>query len=83
MPGPTFTYTGTSALGYADYRDPATGVMLVAEPGGSYLIEAIDGERPVPPTDGRWQVPSPPAKPAPLPPAPAPSPAPAADKGGE
>lgn len=51
-----FAYTGHSALGYPSYADTETGTMLVAEPGGSYGMRAVDGG-PVPPTDGRWAQP--------------------------
>lgn len=49
-----FTFLGQVTTGFPDYRDTATSRMLVAEPGGSYGIEAIDGQLPVPPADGRW-----------------------------
>jgi hypothetical protein len=53
VPGP-YSYLGLSTLGYPDFADLETGRMLVAEPGGSYGIRAIDGVAPVPPGDGRW-----------------------------
>jgi hypothetical protein len=53
VPGP-YEYLGLSTLGYPDYRDTATGRMLVADPGESYGIGAIDGTSTVPPPDGRW-----------------------------
>jgi hypothetical protein len=49
-----FAFTGLSTTGYPDYRDTATSRMLVADPGGSYGIEAIDLRLAVPPPDGRW-----------------------------
>jgi hypothetical protein len=49
-----FTYTGVSTLGYFSYADTGTGKMLVADPGGSYSIRAIDPGLAVPPPDGRW-----------------------------
>jgi len=52
VPGPHL-FTGLSTLGYPDFRDTGTGRMLVADPGESYGIAAIDGG-PVPPADGRW-----------------------------
>ena len=55
MPGP-YDYIGLNTLGYADYRDLATGRMLVADPGESYGIAAINLTDPVPPVDGRWAV---------------------------
>jgi hypothetical protein len=54
VPDPQYAYTGYATLGYADYADTATDRMLVASPGGSYGIRAIDGMAPVPPPDGRW-----------------------------
>ena len=42
MPGP-YSFTGHVTTGFPDYRDTATGRMLIAEPGGSYGIEAING----------------------------------------
>lgn len=54
MPGGPYDFLGLSTLGYNDYRDEATGRMLVAEPGSAYAIAAIDGELTVPPPDGRW-----------------------------
>jgi hypothetical protein len=50
----TYEFTGQNTLGYPDYADTGTGRMLVAEPGGSYGIRAIDGRAAVPPADGRW-----------------------------
>lgn len=73
MPG-LYDYLGPNTLGYADYRDLATGRMLVASPGGSYGMEAISLTAPVPPTDGRWAQASvssgPPPEPPPVPPVP-------------
>ena len=79
MAGGTYSFVGLNTLGYPDYRDLATGRMLVADPGGSYGIAAIDSQLAVPPPDGRWQAGSgappgpPPAPPAvpPVPPVPA------------
>jgi hypothetical protein len=51
-----YTFTGYATMGYPDYADLATGRMLVAQPGGSYGIRAIDGKMTVPPGDGRWAV---------------------------
>jgi hypothetical protein len=72
--GPAYQYTGQFTLGYPDYRNAHTGKMLVAEPGVSYSIAAVDGQAPVPPADGRWlasaEAPAPPPPPAvPEPPA--------------
>jgi hypothetical protein len=54
VPGP-FLFTGLSLLGYPSYADTDTGKTLVAEPGESYGIRAVDGGA-VPPPDGRWTV---------------------------
>jgi hypothetical protein len=78
VPAATYEFTGQNTLGYPDFRDTATGKMLVAEPGGSYGIAAIDGGG-VPPGDGRWTEasvssgppPGPPPSPPPVPPVPA------------
>lgn len=91
MAAVSYAYTGGVVMYYQDYLDVATGKMLVAEPGGSYVMVATDPARPVPPTDGRWAG----APPVPPPPpfvaatqlaqpvtAPAPAPAPA-PQGGE
>ena len=43
MPAATYEFTGYVTTGFPDYRDTATGRMLIAEPGGSYGIEAING----------------------------------------
>lgn len=48
MPG-LFTFTGYVTTGFPDYRDLATGRMLVAEPGRSYGIAAINLTDPLPP----------------------------------
>jgi len=62
---PQYTYIGYGALGYADYIDTATDKMLMAEPGGSYGIRAVNEGAPVPPADGRWDPPwVPPAPPS-------------------
>jgi len=73
---------------YQDYRDVSTGRMLIAEPGESYSMLAIDLNHPVPPTDGRWagappQPPPPPFVPATqlAQPVTAPAPAPAPQGG--
>jgi hypothetical protein len=52
-----FNYTGVSTLGYFSYADTGTGKMLVADPGGSYSMRAIDPGLAVPPPDGRWAIP--------------------------
>lgn len=49
MPAATYEFTGYVTTGFPDYRDTATGRMLVAEPGGSYGIEAINLADAVPP----------------------------------
>ena len=85
MAGP-YEYLGDSVLTYPAYRDTEADRMLIAEPGSSYSIAAVDesapdadGNRyplPVPPTDGRWaeSVPPPKAIPPPLPPPSLPAP---------
>jgi hypothetical protein len=49
VPDPSFTFTGNVTTGFPDYRDTATGRMLVADPGGSYSIEAVNLTDAVPP----------------------------------
>ena len=49
MPGPSFVFTGNVTTGFPDYRDTATGRMLVAEPRGCYGIEAVNLTDAVPP----------------------------------
>jgi hypothetical protein len=66
VPGP-FKFTGHSKTGYPDYADMATGRMLVAEPGESYEIRAVNQGAPVPPDDGRWDPPYVRPRPAPAP----------------
>jgi hypothetical protein len=78
VPAGLFTFTGTVTTGFPDYRDTATGRMLVAEPGHSYGIEAINLTDAVPP--GSLWVPAsgdysgsggaPPGPPPPVPPVP-------------
>jgi hypothetical protein len=89
VPGP-YSFTGHVTTGFPDYRDTATGRMLIAEPGGSYGIEAINGAG-VPPgtqwvtapegqgrgADGRWAAPP---DPPPVPPVPS---VPAVNEGSE
>lgn len=53
MPAAQYEFTGYVTTGFPDYRDTATGRMLVAEPGGSYGIEAINGGG-LPPGTGQW-----------------------------
>jgi hypothetical protein len=51
------TYTGSDSRMYPDYRDTLTGRSLEAGPGGGpYDIEAVSGQAPLPPGDGRWTV---------------------------
>ena len=66
MPGP-FTFLGHSTLGFPDYCDMATGRMLIADPGESYEIRAVNQGAPVPPDDGRWDPPYVRPRPAPVP----------------
>jgi hypothetical protein len=49
VPGPSFVFTGNVTTGFPDYRDTATGRMLVAEPRGCYGIEAVNLTDAVPP----------------------------------
>jgi hypothetical protein len=44
-----YEYTGFQPMGFPDYRDLDTQEMLVAEPGGTYRIGAVDASWPVPP----------------------------------
>jgi len=53
----SFNYLGTSQLGYPAYADTSTGTMLIADPGGSYGIRAVEEGLPIPPPDGRWAAP--------------------------
>lgn len=72
MPGP-YSFTGKATTGFPDYRDTATGRTLVAEPGCSYGIEAINLTDAVPPGT-QWVTASgngaPPPGPPPVPPVP-------------
>jgi hypothetical protein len=52
VPGQTYKYLGHSPLGFPDYCDMATGRMLIAEPGESYEIRAVNQGAPVPPMTG-------------------------------
>jgi hypothetical protein len=51
-----YPFLGNSTGIYPLLRDSSTGTVLVAEPGGSYDIEAAQGTGPVtvPPNDGLW-----------------------------
>ncbi len=57
-----YLYTGTEVRTYTGYRDQGTDRPLVAAPGGTYAMTAVQGAGPlpVPPPDGRW-------RPAPVP----------------
>jgi hypothetical protein len=70
--GGPYSFSGLNTLGYPDYRDLGTGRMLVAAPGESYEIAAIDGQLVVPPPDGRWAAASSGAPPGITPPPPVP-----------
>ena len=74
VPGPAFTFTGYATTGFPDYRDTATGHMLVAEPGGTYSIEAINLTDAVPPgplwVTANGNGGAPPGPPPPVPPVP-------------
>ena len=54
-----YTYTGYDSRGYFGYRDLETQRMLIAEPGGTYAIGAVNEGSPLPPGDGPWQAASP------------------------
>ena len=56
MPAAQYTFTGYVTTGYPDYRDLGTDRTLVADPGKSYGISAVDGALGVPPGDGHWAV---------------------------
>lgn len=80
----TYVFMGLSTTGYPHYARVDTGEMLIAEPGESYQMRAVEEGLPIPPSDGRWEAAgngkgaSVPAKPA----APAPT-KPSAPEGGE
>lgn len=60
-----YNYTGYQTLGYPSFVDTSTDVMLIAEPGGTYGMRAVEPDLfPVPPGDGRWTAPPPPPGPA-------------------
>ena len=63
----TYTFTGLGPTGYYAYTDLATEKMLIAEPGESYGIRAVEEGFPVPPGDGRWVTAAPPSPPPPAP----------------
>ena len=73
----TYEFTGFVTTGFPDYRDTATGRMLVAEPGAEYGIQAINLTDPVPPgtqwtaaSGGYSDTSGPPPGPPPVPPVP-------------
>ncbi len=53
-----FAYLGKDTRGYVSYADTDTGQMLIADPGGSYGIRAVEQGLAVPPPDGRWAAPA-------------------------
>ena len=61
-----YPYLGNTQRSYPQYWDLGKGRMLVADPGGVYDVEPVQGAGPVtvPPNDGLWgeQVESPPPK---------------------
>lgn len=60
-----FPYLDSTERGYLSYVDADTDEMLVAHPGRSYRMRAVEENLPVPPGDGRWgDKPAPPARPA-------------------
>lgn len=54
MASDTFTFIGQATKGWFRYRDAVTGSMLVAEPGGTYQIQALEPDLPVPPEAQLW-----------------------------
>lgn len=54
MADAAYTFTGYATCGYPSYADLETGRMLIADPGGTYRMRAINPGLPVPPDDGRW-----------------------------
>jgi hypothetical protein len=77
-----YPFLGVTSRTYTQFRDLATGLPLVAQPGRSYDMAPVNGlSMPVPPGDGLWgpdDTPAPPPPPAPLPAPPAPPVTPAA-----
>jgi len=67
-----FAYLGTDTRGYVSYADTDTGRMLIADPGGTYGIRAVEEGLAVPPPDGRWASPAEPPPPVIFSPPPAP-----------
>ena len=53
MASDSYTFTGQTHMGWPAYRDTATGRMLEADPGGTYQIEALEPQFPVPPS-AQW-----------------------------
>lgn len=49
-----YIYIGDGRRGYFAYVDTDTSEMLIAEPGGTYQMRAVNPNLPVPPEDGRW-----------------------------
>lgn len=68
-----YAYTGTDTRGYVSYADLDTGRMLVADPGGTYGMRAVEAGLAIPPPDGRWGPPDGPPAPAIFSPPPAPA----------
>jgi hypothetical protein len=57
-------YLGDDVRVYSQYLDADTGRPLTAAPGGSYEIMPAGGmDYPVPPRDGRWELPADPDDP--------------------
>lgn len=54
MADAAYMFTGYATRGYPSYADLETGRMLIADPGGTYQMRAINPGLPVPPDDGRW-----------------------------
>ncbi len=57
-----YVFTGYTSRLYTQYTDTATGMPLEAFPGQSYDMTPVGPfPLPVPPGDGNWQAPAPPA----------------------
>jgi hypothetical protein len=52
-----YRYLGDDQRYYPQYRNVADGTPLTVAPGGSYDMEPIILAMPVPPDDGRWELP--------------------------
>ena len=51
-----YRFTGHADKGYYSYAAPESeGGMLLATPGQTYTLRALEDHLPVPPTDGQWE----------------------------